>query len=267
LADAGVDDPLWFEVPKSKKAPARVEKAIADGAELILVWGGDGMVQRSIDATVGHDVTVGVIPAGTANLLATNLGIPQDLEGAVEVALHGHNRKLDVGTVNGEHFTVMSGMGFDARMIDGADSTKKKKLGRLAYVRAGVDAMRVKPVEMRIDIDGTRWFKGEATCVMVGNVGTASGGLVVFKDAEPDDGKLDVGVVTAAGMTQWLRVLGRAARKKADSSPFVNISKAKKIDVRMERKSLYELDGGAREKVDKLKFRVKPSAITIRVPQ
>ena len=266
LASAGIDDPAWFEVPKSKKAPKRVRQAIDEGAELLLVWGGDGMVQRCIDAIVDHDVTLGILPAGTANLLATNLGIPHELEGALEVALRGRDRPVDVATVNGEHFAVMSGLGFDAQMIEGADSAAKEKLGKLAYVRTGVGAMRSAPVKLRIKVDGTKWFKGDASCVLVGNVGTASGGLVVFSDAELDDGVLEIGVVTAEGTAQWLRVLGRAARKQADQSPFVHTTRGKKVDVRLDKASLYELDGGSRSKVKRLRYRVKHHAITVRVP-
>ena len=266
LAAAGVEEPLWFEVPKSRKAPKRVREAIRQGAELVLVWGGDGMVQRSIDVLAGHDVALGILPAGTANLFATNLGIPHDLDEALQVALSGRNRKLDVGRVNGEHFAVMAGVGFDARMIGGADRSSKDKLGRLAYVRSAVTAMRAGAAKVRIKVDGTPWFKGAATCVLVGNVGTASGGLVVFRDAEPDDGVLDVGVVTAKGSLQWLRVLSRVARKESGRSPFVHTTQAHKVDVRLNRGVLYELDGGSRSKVTRLKFRVEPSAITVRVP-
>jgi len=265
LEAAGVEDLLWYEVPKSRKGPKRVREAIKAGAELVLVWGGDGMVQRSIDAMVGHGVTLGILPAGTANLLATNLGIPHDLDQALDIALHGRNRPLDVGTINGEHFTVMAGLGFDAQMIDAADSGAKEKLGKLAYVRSGVGAMRAAPTKLRIKVDGTPWFKGKATCVLVGNVSTASGGLVIFNDAEPDDGVLDVGVVTAKGTAQWLRVLTRAKQKKADQSPFVHTTKARKIDIRMEEPTLYELDGGSREKVRRLRFRIKHHAINVRV--
>ena len=80
FARAGHPRPLWFEVPKSKKGP-KVAKALLDeGADVILVWGGDGMVQRVVDAVAGSGVTLGILPAGTANLFATNLGIPTDLE-------------------------------------------------------------------------------------------------------------------------------------------------------------------------------------------
>ncbi len=89
LADAGVTDPLWFEVPKSKKAPAQVKQAVDAGADLVFVWGGDGMVQRCIDTLAGSGVTVAILPAGTANLLAHNLGVPEDLAEAVRIGLHG----------------------------------------------------------------------------------------------------------------------------------------------------------------------------------
>ncbi|MCA1842972.1 MAG: diacylglycerol kinase family lipid kinase, partial [Actinobacteria bacterium] len=121
LGAAGITEPAWFEVPKSKKAPKQARKALKQGAELILVWGGDGMVQRCIDTIAGSDVAIGIIPAGTANLLAKNLGIPHDLATALEIALGGQSRRLDVGLVNGEHFAVMAGAGFDARMIEDAD--------------------------------------------------------------------------------------------------------------------------------------------------
>jgi diacylglycerol kinase family enzyme len=101
---------------------------------------------------------------------------------------------------------------------------------------------------------------------LVGNVSTASGGLVIFNDATPDDGVLDLGVVTAKGTAQWLRVLSRAAQKKADRSPFVRTTKAREIDVRMDKPSLYELDGGSRQKVKRLRVGVTHHAINVRVP-
>ena len=79
LAEHHVEDLLWYEVNKSKKAPKRVRHAVEAGADLIVAWGGDGMVQRCLDTLAGSDVPVGIIPAGTANLLAHNLGIPENL--------------------------------------------------------------------------------------------------------------------------------------------------------------------------------------------
>src|SRR5689334_24825065 len=89
LAREGFPDPLWYEVPKSWKAPKAARKAVADGADLLFVWGGDGTVQRCIDAVAGTGVAIAILPAGTANLLASNLGVPVDLQAAVRVGLHG----------------------------------------------------------------------------------------------------------------------------------------------------------------------------------
>src|SRR5215207_6625122 len=96
LEAAGVDDPLWYEVPKAKRASGRVRRALDEGAELEFAWGGDGTVRRCIDVLAGTDATLAVLPAGTANRFATNLGIPADIERAVDVGLRGDRRRLDV---------------------------------------------------------------------------------------------------------------------------------------------------------------------------
>ena len=271
LNDAGITDPAWFEVPKSKKAPKQARAAVKDGADLLLVWGGDGMVQRCIDAVAGlgdasGSVTVGIIPAGTANLLATNLGIPHDLPAALDIALSGQTRRIDLGVVNGEHFGVMAGAGFDARMIDAADGEAKSRHGSLAYVRTGASAIRAEPEPVHVLVDGVTFFEGPASCVLVGNVPRATGGLLVFESAEPDDGLLDVGVVTADGAVQWMRVLTRVALHRGAGSPFVHTLQGRSVDVRFERPTIYELDGGTRSATDRLRFEVKPAAVSICVP-
>ena len=160
LAQHGVDDPLWREVPKSKFVPTMVAELMDAGVELLFVWGGDGSVQRCIDAVGKAPVTLAILPAGTANLFAANLGIPTDLEEAVEIGFSGRRRKLDVGTVNGERFGVMAGIGFDALMIRAADAGQKDRLGRLAYVVAGIRGIRRDAVQAKVEVDGMAWFKG-----------------------------------------------------------------------------------------------------------
>jgi diacylglycerol kinase (ATP) len=160
LATNGFNDPMWREVPKSRFAPKEVKHLLKDGADLIFVWGGDGTVQRVIDAVAGDPVTLAILPAGTANLFATNLGIPKDLEEAVKIGLTGSRRQLDVGLMNGEHFGVMAGTGLDALMIRDADAGLKDKVGRFAYVWTGAKNVLRSSVKMRIEVDGRAWFKG-----------------------------------------------------------------------------------------------------------
>jgi diacylglycerol kinase (ATP) len=268
LHDNGVTEPMWSEVVKSRYAPKRVRQAISDGAKLIVVWGGDGMVQQCIDVVAGSDVAIAIIPAGTANLLATNLYIPLDIAESVRIALHGVRRRLDVGRINGECFAVMGGAGFDGVLMADVSSAEKEHLGRVAYMRSSVKAIKAKRAKADIRVDGAKWFNGPASCVLVGNVGTVTGGLRVFDGAKPDDGLLDLGVVSAEGFAQWTRVLGRVvARADVDHSPFVQTTQASKIDVRFDRKMPYEIDGGARKKTRKLKIRVRPQAVIVCVPE
>ncbi|MFB6397873.1 diacylglycerol/lipid kinase family protein [Polymorphospora lycopeni] len=267
IADEDVDELLWYEVPKSRKAPKKARKAAEAGADLVFVWGGDGTVQRCLDALAGTGTTAAIVPAGTANLLASNLDIPRDLAEAVRIGFRGDRRDLDLGRVNGEHFAVMAGAGFDAAMIGEADRDLKDRVGRLAYVWTGLRHMRDGAVGVRIRVDGTGWFDGKASCVLIGNVGTITGGIEAFDDARPDDGWLEVGVATADGAVQWARTLGRMAAGRSDRSPFVRITRAKKIDVRFAEPVTYELDGGERGTTRRLKTKVRPGAVTVCVPR
>jgi diacylglycerol kinase (ATP) len=267
LERQGIEDPLWIEVPKSRFAPKQVERLLDDGAELLFVWGGDGIVQRSIDVLAGSETPLAIVPAGTANLLATNLAIPQDIEQAVSVGLRGDRRRFDVGRFNGEHFAVMAGAGFDASMIQQAKGGLKDRLGRAAYVWTGSKNLRAKPFKAKIAIDGAPWYAGDASCILVGNVGRLFGGIEVFEDARPDDGKLEIGVVNADGVADWLRALARTAAGHAERSPLVQATRAQTIKVKLNRKVLYEVDGGDREKVKSFTIKVQPEAITICIPK
>jgi diacylglycerol kinase (ATP) len=266
LEDAGVDDLLWYEVQKSRKAPKQVRRALDEGAELVFAWGGDGTVQRCVDVLAGTGIPLAIVPAGTANLLATNLGIPTDIEAAVRTGLEGARRAIDVGRLNGERFAVMAGCGLDAAMIRDADGGLKDRVGRIAYVWTGTRNVQAEPFRAKIRVDGTSWFDDQASCVLVGNVGKLFAGVEAFADARPDDGKLELGVVTADGLVDWARTVARTAVGKAERSPFVHVTRAHSIEVTLDRKVLYEVDGGDRDKTKSLEIETEPGAIQICVP-
>jgi diacylglycerol kinase (ATP) len=266
LAAAGVADPLWFEVPKSKMAPQRVRKALAAGADLVFVWGGDGMVQRCVDALAGSDVALAIVPAGTANLFASNLEIPKDVRSAVAIGLNGCRRRLDVGEINGERFAVMAGAGLDALMIRDADGSLKERFGRAAYIFTGAKNVSVARVSTRVRIDGDKWFDGKTSCVLVGNVGRLFGNIAPFPDARPDDGLLEIGIVTAKGRWQWSRALMRTVSGNAPASPFVETARGRKFDIRFSKAIPYELDGGDRKETRRLRIKVRAEAVTVCLP-
>ncbi len=271
LADHGHADPPWYEVPKSKKAPKKIRKMIDEyGVDRVLVWGGDGTVRRAINTIIGDDLdaSIGILPAGTANLLANNLDVPIDLRGAVDVALHGDPRPIDVGEMNGTFFAVMAGAGFDAMMIREADeSALKERFGRFGYVVAGFRHRQVSPAVVRIELDGAPWYHGTASCVIVGNVSTILGGLEAFPDASPTDGRLEVGVVDARSATDWLRVLASATVRRADKSPLTKVSSAQDISIRFDRTLPWEVDGGDRDRASDFDIRCVPRGVRICQPR
>ena len=266
LAEAGVSNPSWSEVPKSRYAPKRVEAALKDGAELVFVWGGDGMVQRSIDVLAGTGIPLAIVPAGTANLFATSLGLPAKIQEAVTIGLTGNERRLDVGKLNGERFAVMAGAGLDARIIQDADGGLKDRFGRVAYVWTASKHLRGDPFKVRVEVNGDLWYRGDASCILLGNVGRLFAGVDVFDNAHPDDGLLELGVSNADGLGEWARTMAHAVIGSAAKSPFVQATKAERVVVEFDRKVPYELDGGERGTLKRLKVKVEPQAITVRVP-
>jgi diacylglycerol kinase family enzyme len=160
----------------------------------------------------------------------------------------------------------MAGVGADALMIRDADGSLKDRLGRGAYVLTGVRNVTDATVKVRVDVDGEKFYSGKAGSVIVGNVGRVLGGIDVFDDATPHDGKLDVAVVTATNATQWARVLGRAVVGRTANAKHVEMTSARKIDIRLKSSRLYQVDGGDRTKTERLKVRVEPKALLVCVP-
>ncbi len=269
LRRRGQTEVAWHEVMKSKKVPAAVRAALAADPELLLVWGGDGTVQRALDTVARKktpDVPIAVLPAGTSNLFAGNFDIPHDLSGALDVALGGARRRIDVGDFNGERFGVMAGVGFDALMIGDASRRMKDRLGRAAYVYTGLKNLKRAAVDAKVCVDDRLWFTGSTPCLVVGNVGDLFGGITLLHEADPSDGRLDIGVLHADRLSEWARLAGHAVRGRADQSRFLSTTSGRRVDVRLSRRMPYELDGGARGTTRRLKVRIKERAVTVCVP-
>lgn len=267
LREYGYWDPLWYEASSSRETSKLAKRAVADGAQLIFVWGGDGTVQRCIHAVVDCDVELAILPAGTANLLATNLGIPINLRGAVDVALNGVTRELDVGVVNGTCFSVMAGIGFDAVMMERADGKLKERFGRLAYLWTGLQATKMKARKAKVVVDGKKWFSGKTTCILIGQMPSVARGISLFPQSRPDDGMIEVGIVTARSFSQWVRLAASIALGRAHYSPLTQMTQGRVVQVTLDRSAPYEIDGGARQKRKQFEFSVRPRAIKVRAPR
>jgi diacylglycerol kinase (ATP) len=266
LVEAGLGDVPWRGVGKARKAEQAAREAVADGAEVVLVCGGDGTVRAGAAGVVDTGAALAVLPAGTANLFATALELPSDPVEIVGAITAGTRRVIDTGVCNDQTFTVMAGTGFDAAMVDDADAGKDR-LGVAAYFRAAVgNARHRQPVPMTVTVDGETFFEGEATCVLVGNLGTLTGGLEAFPDASPTDGVLDVAVITATGLRDWAHVLWRMVRHQQHRSGHAHMTQGGEIAVDMKGKHRMELDGGAKGTTDALHITVRPQSLRLCVP-
>src|SRR5262245_23275931 len=135
------------------------EAAVADGVELVIAHGGDGTVAEVAGALATRNSRLGILPAGTGNLLAGNLGIPRDAVLAAGVILKGRPRSLDLGRMEnslGErHFAVACGAGLDARMMQSTPPRLKRALGRSSYVLTTIRlASAIVPTEIELEVDG-----------------------------------------------------------------------------------------------------------------
>ncbi len=160
----------------------------------------------------------------------------------------------------------MAGAGFDALMIRDADAGLKDRVGKLAYVITGAKNLRADQFRARVKVDRTTWFDGEASSRPGRQRRHDHGGHRGVRGARPDDGVLEIGVVTADGLIEWARTLTRAAVGATDRSPFVQTTSGKRIRIRLDRAMPYELDGGDRKATKKIAIDVEPAAITLCVP-
>lgn len=252
---------------KENGAGKMAHEALSRKVDLLVVSGGDGTVMEVLQAAIGSNVPVAVIPAGTGNLLSVNLGIPSKVPDAVHIALSGKPFKLDLGkTGNGEYFAIMGGIGLDAQMIHDADREAKRKLGKAAYLWAALKNIKRRHAYVEITLDGQAPLRRRAKMVIVANMGKVTGGLEAIPTASPNDGLLDVGIVSAETMGQWLRLIGYALMGRTQSAPELDVRQAKKIRIRTPWPQPAQLDGESEGDVELWDIEAVPEAVQIMLP-
>ncbi|MER5410931.1 diacylglycerol kinase family protein [Streptomyces sp. NPDC002769] len=212
--------PVFIETTRDDPGSGQTARAIRDGATLVVVCGGDGTVRAVADALAGSGVPLAVVPCGTGNLLARNLGLPLAPAEALEAALRGTSRPLDLGHIEGDdltatHFTAMSGAGLDASMIENTDERAKSAVGWPAYLLAGISTLRTPRMGLTIRLDDAPALRRTARMVLVANVGTVQGGLTLLPSARPDDGRLDLLILDPRGPGGWMRAVGTLLRGRS----------------------------------------------------
>ncbi|GIE93066.1 diacylglycerol/lipid kinase family protein [Paractinoplanes rishiriensis] len=265
LSGAGWPEPAWYETTPEDPGSGQAKAAVEGGAELIFVCGGDGTVMAVVTALAGTDVALAVLPAGTGNLLAANLGLANDPATGVQVALDGGRRRIDVGVVGDQCFAVMAGMGFDAHMLAGTSETAKKRIGWIAYVGGAVKHLRDRPMRARVVLDGGPPMARHPRTVIVGNVGRLQGGVRLLSQADPADGRLDVAILSPNNLGHWARLAWAVVRRR-DRIPLMETYTAERIEIHTRRLQPRQLDGDLIEPGRSLKIHVKPAALLLCVP-
>ncbi|MFE7751884.1 diacylglycerol kinase family protein [Streptomyces sp. NPDC057428] len=272
-------------VPTTAEDPGegQTADAVRDGATLVVVCGGDGTIRAAAEALAGTDVPLVVVPCGTGNLLARNLGLPVKPAEALAVALGGAPRRIDLGLIEGDglaptHFTVMSGAGLDAAMLEGTSDRAKAVIGWPAYVMAGLRELRAPRMRLTVSVDGAKPLRRSARMVLIANTGKVQGGTALVPDARPDDGLLDLLILDPRGPAGWLSAAGSLLRPHphaksgaggphaAGSHRSVEYFTFRRAEIRFDAPQPRELDGDPVGSGRHLTAQVRPGALTVLMP-
>jgi diacylglycerol kinase family enzyme len=266
MTEYGWSEPMWLETTPEDPGEGQARSAAKAGVDLVLACGGDGTVTASAADLAATVIPLAIIPLGTGNLLARNLGLPIDLGHALTVALTGGNRQLDVGVANGNLFLTMAGLGLDAKMLDGASEPIKRRFGWGAYVASALRHLWDRPMRVSLRTDSGSPLLRRASGVIVGNVGTLQGGLPLLPDAQPDDGRLDMVVLTARSLVGWLAVSLHVLLRRPGATARVTRRTFTELSVEVDRAHLWEIDGEVMGRTRQLIVTVKPGTLLVRVP-
>ncbi len=293
-ADHGWSEPLMIETTKDDPGVSQGQQALEAGVDVVCPLGGDGTVRAVATALVGTDTPLGLLPGGTGNLLARNLGLPvDDVESALAVVLTGSNRRIDVGLVqfvpdsNSENalkgdapetaddprrddeevFLVMAGIGVDAEVMAGTNEKVKGVLGWPAYVLAGATRMWDKGFRVSVSTGEDHGPRQQhARSVIVGNCGSLQGNLRLMPDAELDDGRLDGVILAPDGFFGWAAIAADLGSRHTRGHRSIVRMTSPRIDVVTREPVEAQIDGDAMGLQQVMSTRVLPRALVVRVP-
>ena len=272
LSERGWTHPLWIETTVDDPGRAMTRQAVDAGVDLVLGAGGDGTIRVICAGLAGSGVPFGLIPSGTGNLLARNIGIPLDRAAALEVALDGVDKGVDLVEIRvddgpPDHFAVMGGIGIDAVIMEGTNPDLKKAVGSAAYFVSAARNANHPALHTTIQVDDAPPLRRRAHVIVVGNVGYLQANIPLIPDAKYDDGLLDVMVASPRTAADWVRITTRVLTRQRRSDEQLDRITGKKVTITVEERDQYQLDGDTVGECGTMVAEVKPGALVLRVPR
>jgi diacylglycerol kinase (ATP) len=272
LKTRGWERTIFLETTPEDPGGAMTATAVQEGVDLVLGAGGDGTIRVICSGLADTGIPFGLIPAGTGNLLAKNIGIPLDAALALDVALDGEDKRIDLVGVTIDRqtrhdFAVMAGIGIDAAIMDGTNADLKKAVGSAAYFVSAAQQANHKALQTRIQVDDQPPVERLAHVIVVGNVGFLQGNLPLIPDARPDDGLLDVLIASPVTFRDWARVVTRVVIRRRRGDAQLDRFTGRRVTITVDRRDAYQLDGDTAGDCRTMTAEVRPGALVVRVPR
>lgn len=240
--------------------------AVGSGARTVIAWGGDGTINEVGTALAGTNVVLGIVPAGSGNGFASEIGVPPLPEAAIDVALRGRDRAIDAGEIDGELFFNIAGIGFDAAV---AEQFNRQALGRRGmgpYVRIGLrECFRYRAARYRILLDGEE-IVTRALLIAFANGREYGNRIRLAPYARMDDGKLEAMVVEDRRPLSRLWSGRHLALGTADKAARLIARSIESARVETDGEMLYHRDGEIGRARESITVRIRPKALMVRVP-
>ena len=241
--------------------------AVQRGTKLVIAWGGDGTINEVGTALAGTGVILGIIPAGSGNGFASELGLPRTPEAAIDTALGGRDRPIDGGELGDRLFFNIAGIGFDAVIAEEFNLRTLGRRGMGPYVQIGLrQTFMYRAARYRIRLDDER-FETDALLIAFANGREYGNKIRLAPHAQMDDGKLEAMVVEDRGTLARLWCGRHLALGTADKAPRVIKRSIESAEIDCDGEMPYHLDGEIGRRRGPITVRILPKALTVRVPR
>lgn len=271
----GLDAPRLYETNPEDSGLLAVQQAVTDGAQLVIIAGGDGTVRAAAKVLVNTQVQMAIIPTGTGNLLARNLALPiNDVQACTYIAFNGQVRPIDVISLDMVHedgsrhayvSTVIAGAGFDAEIMHSTSDRLKAAAGWLAYTEAGMRKLRGKRYPVAVTTADGETKRVRVRSAMIANCGILTGGINMLPEAVIDDGLLDVALLDPRNLVDWIQVASSVIIPKRKSQRVTTFA-LRNCKLVFDEPLVAQIDGDPIPKTKEIVAHTIPRSLQVRVP-